>query len=78
MVNTIEEFRDVQIDQDQASRRQVLRHLGNGRMRAPPRPEAVAAGMEVGLEGRLQDLEQGLLHHPIPDVGDAERPLPDS
>ena len=38
----------------------------------------MAAGVEGRLEDRLQDLEHGLLNHPIHHVGNAKPPLPAS
>jgi hypothetical protein len=56
----------------------MLLCLGNRGVGAAMRAEAMTAGVEGRLEDRLQDLEHGLLNHPIHYVGDAKPPLPAS
>src|SRR5271154_2778309 len=76
MMNSVEEFGQVQINHRSIAVLQIFRCFGNGGMSAASGAETVTAGVESGLEDRLQYLEQSLLNHPIHDVGNAEPSLP--
>src|SRR5277367_4342560 len=75
MVNSVEEFGQVQINQRSIAVLEISRCFSDGGMSAALGAEAVTAGVEGRLEDRLQDLEHRLLNHPIHDVRDAEPSL---
>src|SRR5271170_354254 len=75
MMNSVEEFGQVQINHRSIAVLEISRCFGDGGMSAALGAEAVTAGVEGRLEDRLQDLEHRLLNHPIHDVRDAEPSL---
>ena len=78
MMDSIEELGQIEIHNRLVAGLKVLFRLGDGRVRTALGTEPVAAGVEGRLEHRLQNLEHGLLHDAVHDVGDAETPLPAS
>src|SRR5664279_1502998 len=75
MVNSIEEFLQINIHHDPATGLQMFLDLGDGCVRAPPRTEAVTARMECRLEDRLQNLEQSLLRDAVHHIWHTPREL---
>src|SRR5271167_1504787 len=76
MMNSVEEFGQVQINHRSIPVLQISCRFGDGGMSAALGAEPVTAGVEGRLEDRLQDLEHRLLNHPIHDVRDAQPSLP--
>ena len=56
------------------SRSDMLPRTQHGLMSTAPRTKAVAVAREGRVEDRLEDLQQGLLDHPVQHSRDAQHP----
>src|SRR5215204_94269 len=74
VVDRVETRLDVSIDYPRVVtwRCGQLMNLSDRVLRPMPRPKAVRARLEIGLEDRLQDQFQGRLDDPVPDGRDAQ------
>ena len=71
MMNSVEKFGQVQINHRLIAVPQISRCFGDGGMSAAIGAEPVTAGVKGRLEDRLQNLEHGLLNHPVHDIRNA-------
>jgi hypothetical protein len=76
MVDAVEELRQVNVHHRLTSGLQMRLGFGDRRGGAAVAAKTVAARMEGRLEDRLQNLDHGLLRHPVHHVGNAEVPPP--
>jgi site-specific DNA recombinase len=72
MVDAVEEFLEVEIDHPVAPVFQIRLRLGDGRVTAPPRSEAMARWVEGRLPVRAEHTVHGLLDPPVDHIGNAQ------
>jgi hypothetical protein len=75
VVDPVEELRQINVHQPNVASRQIPPDIGQGRLRASPGTEAMAAFMKPGIEDRLQNLVHGLLNPPVHDIRNSKPPL---
>jgi DNA invertase Pin-like site-specific DNA recombinase len=76
VAEVVKEPDDVELSDVAVALADRLLHPVHRQLGALPRPVAEAAGEELRLKERLDDLSSGLLDHPVSHRRDAERPHP--
>src|SRR6266545_2108792 len=72
VVERVEARLDIRLDDPLVGAARQLVDLGDRVLGSAPRSEAIRAGLEVGLEDRLQHQLEGGLHHPVAQRRDPE------